>query len=77
MKKSIQSKLIALYEYGMADGLLYSRAFPGSGYGQFLKKLQQKLADGEITLEEAYDCVDTFKPSVSLSNHESIDGDVR
>lgn len=62
MKRKISDDVVALYKYATRDGFLYARAFPGSGYGRFLNDLQLKLKNREITLREAFDCVNKFVP---------------
>lgn len=64
MKRKISNNVVALYKYATRDGFLFARAFPGSGYGQFLNDLQHKLKSGEITLREAFDRVNTFVPAM-------------
>jgi len=63
MKPIKKADLVNFYEYVTRDSFLYSRSFPGSGYGQFINELCQKLENGEITLEQAFDSIDKFKPS--------------
>jgi hypothetical protein len=66
MRQKSKNDLIELYEYAMRDGFLYARAFPGSGYGQFISDLQKKLANGEVTLKQAFDCVINFVPKIPM-----------
>ena len=64
MKRKIGDNVVALYKYATRDGFLFARAFPGSGYGQFLSDLRQKLKSGKITLKEAFECVNKFVPAM-------------
>jgi hypothetical protein len=66
MKHISESEIAKFYDYAMRDGFLYARSFRGSGYGEFLKDLEQKLLNGELTLEQAFDQVNNFKPSHAI-----------